>query len=106
MMADAGYMKLYASLVSDGDLRKRILDKILGEYALAEASINELFGRTPEERRPRLALAVHLRKRALRPLHDEQVRLLASWRVEPAEVKLRALLLTVNAIAMGQKMTG
>ena len=106
MMADAGYMQLYASLVFDADLRERILGQILGEYALAEASINGLFGRTPEERRPRLALAVHLRKRALRPLHDEQVRLLASWRAEPAEVKLRALLLTVNAIAMGQKMTG
>ena len=28
------------------------------------------------------------------------------WRAAPTEEKLRTLLLTVNAIAMGQKMTG
>ena len=106
MMADAGFMELYSSLVSDGALRRRTLDTILGEYRLAVKSIDELFGRTPEERRPRLALAIRLRKRALRPLHEEQVRLLASWRAAPTDDKLRTLLLTVNAIAMGQKMTG
>ena len=39
-------------------------------------------------------------------LPAEQVRLLAAWRKEPSDDKLQALLLTVNAIAMGQKMTG
>jgi phosphoenolpyruvate carboxylase len=106
MMADAGFMELYGSLVSDEALRRRALDTILEEYSLAVKSIDGLFGRTPEERRPRLALAIRMRKRALRPLHEEQVRLLASWRAAPSEDKLRALLLTVNAIAMGQKMTG
>ena len=106
MMADAGFMELYSSLVSDGVLRRRVLDTILGEYRLAVKSIDELFGRTPEERRPRLALAIRMKRNALRPLHEEQVRLLASWRAAPADDKLRTLLLTVNAIAMGQKMTG
>ena len=106
MMADAGFMQLYSSLVSDGDLRRRVLDTILSEYRLAVKSIDELFGRTPEERRPRLALAIRMRRNALRPLHEEQVRSLASWRAAPSEEKLRTLLLTVNAIAMGQKMTG
>jgi phosphoenolpyruvate carboxylase len=79
---------------------------ILQEHRLAEALINELFGGVPQERRPRLALAIKLRECALKPLHREQVRLLAAWRAEPSDQLLRALLLTVNAIAMGQKMTG
>jgi phosphoenolpyruvate carboxylase len=106
MMADEGLMRLYASLVGDEDLRAKLLDMILKEHRLAAASIDELFGGSAQERRPRLALAIRLRDRALRPLHAEQVRLLAEWRAKPTEELLRALLLTVNAIAMGQKMTG
>jgi phosphoenolpyruvate carboxylase len=106
MMADPGLMELYASLVKDPDLRRTLLGMILQEHRLAETLINELFGGVPEERRPRLALAIKLRECALKPLHREQVRLLAAWRSEPSEQLLRALLLTVNAIAMGQKMTG
>ncbi len=106
MMADAGIMRLYASLVGDQNLRRALLDMILNEHRLAEESINEVFGGSPRERRPRLALAIQLRERALKPLHAEQVRLLAEWRANPTEDLLRALLLTVNAIAMGQKMTG
>jgi phosphoenolpyruvate carboxylase len=79
---------------------------ILSEYRLTGRAIDELFGRRAEERRPRLALAIRLRERALMQLHTEQVRLLAAWRAQPDEVTLKALLLTVNAIAMGQKMTG
>jgi len=106
MMADTEVMQLYASLVADADLRRALLDTILAEYRLAETQLNELFGGSPEERRPRLALAIRLRKRALRQLHEEQVRLLAAWRAEPTEDALQALLLTINAIALGQKMTG
>ena len=36
----------------------------------------------------------------------EQVRRLAEWRRQPDEQTREALLLTVNAIGMGQKMTG
>jgi phosphoenolpyruvate carboxylase len=106
MMADEGLMRLYASLVADERLRRTLLEMILREYRLAVASVDELFGGTAWERRPRLALAIQLRERALRPLHAEQVRLLAEWRAKPTEELLRTLLLTVNAIAMGQKMTG
>ena len=106
MMSDAGIMNLYAGLVKSDELRELFLGTILREFQLTEASINELFGGTPAERRPRLALAIHLRERALKPLHREQVRLLADWRTDSSEDLLRALLLTVNAIAMGQKMTG
>jgi phosphoenolpyruvate carboxylase len=106
MMAHPEIMQLYASLVPDADLRRSVMDTILAGYRLADASISELFGGTAEARRPRLALAIKLRDRALRQLHEEQVRLLAVWRAHPTEEALRALLLTVNAIAMGQKMTG
>jgi phosphoenolpyruvate carboxylase len=106
MMADAGIMELYASLVKSEDLRESLLGIVLHEFRLAEATVDELFGGTAAERRPRLALAIQLRERALRPLHREQVRLLGEWRANPGEDTLRALLVTVNAIAMGQKMTG
>jgi phosphoenolpyruvate carboxylase len=106
MMADEGLMRLYSSLVTDEELRRTFLDAILKEYQLAAAAIDELFGGSAHDRRPRLALAIWLRERALKPLHAEQVRLLAEWRANPSEELLRTLLLTVNAIAMGQKMTG
>ena len=106
MIADVELMKVYASLVADEKLRQSVLSAIVHEYQLAEGCIYELLGGRSEERRPRLALTIRLRDRALRQLHHEQVRLLVAWRAEPTEDALQALLLTVNAIAMAQKMTG
>lgn len=105
MMAHPGLMRLYASLVEDVELRARLFDTIFEEYKLSVSVIEELFGDTATHRR-RLAQAVALRRRALDQLHHEQVRLLQSWRKESHEDSLTALLLTVNAIGMGQKMTG
>src|SRR5262249_23493775 len=99
-------MQLYASLVPDADLRREFMDKILCEYSLAVERVAEVFGAPAAERRPRLAMAIDLRKEALWQLHRDQVRLLAEWRREPTEGTRRALLLSVNAIGMGQKMTG
>ena len=106
MMASPDIMRLYASLVADADLRAKFVDLILREYGLAVERLADLFGAPAAERRPRLALAIELRKEALWQLHQDQVRLLEEWRREPGEERLRALLLTVNAIGMGQKMTG
>jgi phosphoenolpyruvate carboxylase len=106
MMAHPDTMALYASLVPDEGLRRSTLDRIRDEFHLAQARLDDVFGATAEERRPRLALAIRLRECALRKIHQEQVRLLAQWRRDPAEETLRTLLLSVNAIAMGQKMTG
>ena len=99
-------MELYASLVPDPALRSQFLDRILREYRLTAEMLAPLFGEAAGERRPRLALAIELRKEALWQLHREQVRLLAAWREKPDEEIRQALLLTVNAIGMGQKMTG
>ena len=106
MMASPEVMELYASLVPDEALRSRFLGRILREYQLTAEMLAPLFGETAGERRPRLALAIELRKEALWQLHREQVRLLAAWRERPDEEIREALLLTVNAIGMGQKMTG
>lgn len=106
MMASPEMMQLYASLVPDSALRTKFLDLILNEYNLAVARLADIFGAPANKRRPRLARAIELRKEALRSLHEDQVSLLAQWRREPGEETLRSLLLTVNAIGMGQKMTG
>jgi phosphoenolpyruvate carboxylase len=106
LMANTDIMRLYASLVEDASVRDTFLEAILAEYQLTRDRIDELFGDPGEGRRPRLMLAIALRRRALLRLHEEQVRLLRAWRTDPREDTLRELLLTVNAIAMGQKMTG
>jgi phosphoenolpyruvate carboxylase len=105
MMAHPGTMRLYASLVEDEEIRTRLLDTIFKEYNLSVSVIEHLFGEAAIHRK-RLAQAVRLRRSALDQLHREQVRLLRSWRSDPGEETLTALLLTVNAIGMGQKMTG
>ncbi len=101
MMASPGLMRLYASLAED----ESPLETILDEYELSKSVIEELLGESAT-RRARLALAIQLRKGALDQLHHEQVRLLRAWRKNPEENTLTALLLTINAIGMGQKMTG
>jgi len=100
-MASPDLMRLYASLAED----KSLLGPIVDEYDLSKSVIEELLGDSAT-RRARLALAIQLRKGALDQLHHEQVRLLRLWRREPGEDTLTALLLTINAIGMGQKMTG
>lgn len=105
-MASPSIMRDYASLVDDPELRHSILSIILAEYNLALETVAELLGTPTARRRDRLLRAIELRAGALSWLHAEQVRLLASWRATASEDDLQALLLTVNAIAMGQKATG
>ncbi|MFL9827731.1 phosphoenolpyruvate carboxylase [Rhodoplanes sp. SY1] len=106
LMADTDIMRNYASLVEDAALRKQLLARILAEHALASHALRALFGRPAAERRPRLVRTLELRARGLAWLHAEQVRLLRDWRRSDDDATLHALLLTVNAIAMGQKTTG
>jgi phosphoenolpyruvate carboxylase len=102
MMANPDLMRLYASLVEEPT---HLLDTILAEYELSKSVIEELLGNSAT-RRARLALAIQLRRGALDQLHQQQVRLLRAWRSNPNEGTLTDLLLTINAIGMGQKMTG
>jgi phosphoenolpyruvate carboxylase len=105
MMAHPELMRLYASLVEDEAVRARLFDAIFDEYKLSVSVIEELFGDFATHRK-RLAQAVQLRRSALDQLHHEQVRLLRVWRRKQKEETLTSLLLTINAIGMGQKMTG
>ncbi|MGA3185942.1 MAG: phosphoenolpyruvate carboxylase [Bryobacteraceae bacterium] len=105
MMANPELMHLYASLVEDEEIKTRVFDTIFEEYKLSVSVIEQLFGDAATHRK-RLAQAIRLRRNALDQLHKEQVRLLRTWRSDPKEETLTALLLTVNAIGMGQKMTG
>ena len=92
MMAHPGLMRLYASLVEDEGLRERLFDTIFEEYKLSVSVIEELFGDFATHRK-RLAQAVQLRRTALDQLHQDQVRLLRSWRKDPDEETLTSLLL-------------
>jgi phosphoenolpyruvate carboxylase len=111
--ADPGIMAEYATLVGDGALRARVLDRILEEYERTRAVLDALFGDARQQRRPRLLKAIAIRRHALIRLHREQIALLRDWRealreerTRDAERILTALLVTVNAIAGGLKTTG
>ncbi|MFD2183852.1 phosphoenolpyruvate carboxylase [Rhodoplanes azumiensis] len=111
LMANPAVMTLYASLVEDAQLRDTMMARILEEHERTRAAVAALFPAPPEERRPRFLRTIELRARGLTWLHHEQVRLLRRYRAASDEANrdeatLDALLLTVNAIAMGQKTTG
>ena len=111
--ADTGLMEEYAALVEDEGLRARVLGRIVEEHRRTREILCELFEGRTEDRRPRLAMAIAIRRNALLRLHREQIALLREWRAalredrqEDAERILPALLVTVNAIAGGLKTTG
>ncbi|MDC7784493.1 phosphoenolpyruvate carboxylase [Rhodoplanes sp. TEM] len=106
LMANPAVMELYASLVEDAALRDRMMATILAEHERTRAAVSSLFAASTDARRPRFLRTIEMRARGLTWLHHEQVRLLRRYRAAPDEATLDALLLTVNAIAMGQKTTG
>jgi phosphoenolpyruvate carboxylase len=111
--ADPALMAEYASLVEDERLRAAMLYRIVKEHRRTRDILCELYGGHMEQRRPRLMMAVEIRRHALLRLHREQIALLREWREalrqdrpDKAERLLPALLVTVNAIAGGLKTTG
>jgi phosphoenolpyruvate carboxylase len=104
--SDEDIMAEYAHLVDDSGLRERILRQILAEYQLTKNVLDRLYPGERGVRRPRLLMAIDMRRTALAHLHREQIALLKEWRAEQAEEVLSALLVTVNAIAGGLKTTG
>lgn len=106
LMANRDVMSMYAALAVDHELRVRVMQTIGQEYERAREAVGALLGGSAEARRPRLVKAIGLRHHALMRIHEHQVRLLKHWRANRDEETLRELLLTVNAISMGQKMTG
>ncbi|MCS6808562.1 MAG: phosphoenolpyruvate carboxylase [Bacteroidota bacterium] len=106
-------MRMYADLVEDSCIRDRFYTTILAEYARTRTMLTILLGGKFEERRPRLHISLHLRDKALAPLHSQQVALLRQWREEvsrgntsAAEVSLMQVFMTINAISSGLRNTG
>ncbi|MDX2175801.1 MAG: phosphoenolpyruvate carboxylase [Candidatus Sumerlaeia bacterium] len=103
----------YAALVPDEAVRAAIHGRIEDEWRLAGAMIDRVFHRSRAERRPRMIRTVALRDAGLRRLHTHQVGLLRAWRAarsagdeKGAAELLPPLLLSINAIASGERTTG
>ncbi len=113
LVADKQVMELYASLVEDKTIRDKFLTLITGEYDRTRSLLEHVYKETLEERRPRTARMLDIRKSKLQRLHEIQVKGLVDWRklkaegrIEEAGARLTELLLVVNAIASGLRTTG
>jgi phosphoenolpyruvate carboxylase len=111
--ADPRVMKEYSLLVEDRETRESVLAAIQEEHRKTIQVLQQVFGATIQERRPRFVKVAAMRREALCRLHWEQIRLLRRWRdalrqgdEAEAERRLLPLLTTVNAIAGGLKTTG
>lgn len=108
---DLDLIQEYAGLCPDAELRKHVMDVILGEYKRTEEQLIRLFGNTQAERRPRLDKTLRPRATALLPLHQRQIELIKKWRsledTAPEKGPLvNEILLTINAISSGLRTTG
>jgi phosphoenolpyruvate carboxylase len=111
--ADLELMRAYADLVEDASIRERVFNEIAAEFARTETQINNVFGAPRNVRRPRMQATLALRESGLRVLHLRQIALLREWRTlrkaggdEAAARLLPSLLLSINAIASGERTTG
>ncbi|HMP72522.1 MAG TPA: phosphoenolpyruvate carboxylase [Kiritimatiellia bacterium] len=101
----------YASMVSDGRIRKRFLGRMEEEFERTREVVLSVCGqRRLLENQPRLAESIHNRNPYIDPLHYLQIKQLREWRSTPeddrTEAMRRVLALTVNGIAFGMKSTG
>lgn len=106
-------MKQYAALVTNPTVRGAQFKRIEGEYRRTESMLEHFFGAGREQRRPRLMKTLRMRAEGLRRLHAIQIALLREWRqlsasgqTRQAEALVPSLLLSVNAIASGERTTG
>jgi phosphoenolpyruvate carboxylase len=110
--ADMSIAKLYASLVTDGNVRQKVLAKILEEFRLTEKAVLIAAGqRELLENEPVLARSIKLRNPYVDPLNYLQVEMLRRRRTgklgKREQERTRAVIeLTVNGIAGGLKNTG
>ena len=111
--ADREIMTHYAGLVGNPGVRAAFLGRIMDEFDRTYTLLNECFGRSTMDRRPRAAKTLRLRADALRVLHAQQIDLLSRWRAgqkagdeAAAKQMLPELMLSINAIASGLRTTG
>ncbi|PCJ16973.1 MAG: phosphoenolpyruvate carboxylase [Candidatus Cloacimonadota bacterium] len=104
--ADLEIMSMYSTLVENKDIGNVMLTTILDEYQLLQDMLKDIFGGSFEERRPKLSRTLSLRKNLLKKLHQFQVKELAIYRKNKDKNNLSRLLLSINAIAGGERTTG
>jgi phosphoenolpyruvate carboxylase len=110
---DFKLMTAYANLVEDEAVRDRLFGIIADEWNRTSDALNDIFGGTMAERRPRMMKTLQVRHQALEVLHYQQLDLLKAWRAmrkngdeAGASELLPELLLSINAIASGLRTTG
>jgi phosphoenolpyruvate carboxylase len=110
--ADMGIATLYASLVNDVKIRRRVLGLLQKEFARTEAAILAVTGQKQLlAQEPVLLRSVQLRNPYIDPLNYlqvEMIRRLRGKKLPPAEAEATAAVveLTINGISGGLKNTG
>ena len=106
--SDESWMRTYADLVPDDEVRERILNQILDERERTKAHLAKLFVRPLPERRPRFYKTIKKREIPLTHLHRRQIELLRQTRgmKKIDQATTEKLLRVVNAIASGLRTTG
>ena len=112
--ADMTIAALYADLVEDEEIRRRIFGLLQAEFARTEAAILAVTGqRQLLGREPVLLKSVQLRNPYIDPLNYLQVEMIRRLRTgekkmspEEAEATRRVIELTINGISGGLKNTG
>jgi phosphoenolpyruvate carboxylase len=98
LTVDEELMHEYAGLVESEELRNHLMGLISAEFGRTRRMLEMVHGGPLVERRPRLSGTLALRHQGLKRR--------ATGQAEQAERPLLSLLLTVNAIAAGQRTTG
>lgn len=106
--SDEKWMRTYAAMVQDDEVRESILGKIMDERSRTVAHLQQLFPRSLPERRPRFYKTLSEREIPLAALHEKQINLLQQARASETldEARTTDLLRVVNAIAAGLRTTG
>ena len=110
--ADMGIAELYAELVGDSDLRRKIFAQIRSEHTRAWDFICKVTGQVePLAKMPVILRSISRRNPYVDPLNFLQVELLRQLRqttpdTDEHRTLLRETLATVNGIAAGMKTTG
>lgn len=106
--SDEAWMRIYAELVKETDVREGLLRQILDEHRLTQTHLNQLFKRSLPERRPRFYETIKKREAPLTRLHHRQIQLLRASRAADKvdDESVDQLLRVVNAIASGLRTTG
>lgn len=106
--SDEQWMRTYAELVPETEVRKRLLTQILDERERTQSHLLKLFKRPLPQRRPRFYETIKKREVPLTHLHRRQIELLRQTRsMERIDKETtEKLLRVVNAIASGLRTTG